>query len=165
MSDTPETHIQPRLVRHLLEGGALRRFSADGPNDARDNFHDLRWNGYRFDVRGLGSALLTGDGCLIAAMYHPEEWEILPNSVIPKHMGIACKVWEDEATLHPLTHCPDCREFRGHGHECKSEPPQPPARNCRECCGQGQVEIQSGPYMRECAECNGTGKQTNQPNA
>ena len=120
MSDTPETHIQPRLVQHLLEGGALRRFSADGPNDASDNFHDLRWNGYRFDVRGSGSAFMTGDGCLIAAMYHPEEWEILPNSVIPKHMGIACKVWEDEATLHPLTHCPDCREFRGHGHECKS---------------------------------------------
>lgn len=85
MSDTPETHIQPRLVRHLLEGGALRRFSADGPNDARDNFHDLRWNGYRFEVRGSGSAFMTGDGCLIAAMYHPEEWEILPNSVIPKH--------------------------------------------------------------------------------
>ena len=78
-----------------------------------------------------------------------------------EHLGIACKVWEDEATLHPLTHCPDCREFRGHGHECKSEPP--PARNCRECCGQGQVEIQSGPYMTQCPECNGTGKQTSQP--
>jgi len=37
-----------------------------------------------------------------------------------EHMGIACKVWEDEPTLHPLTHCPDCREVRGHGHECKS---------------------------------------------
>jgi len=37
-----------------------------------------------------------------------------------EHLAIACKVWEDEATLHPLTHCPDCREFRGHGHECKS---------------------------------------------
>lgn len=42
-----------------------------------------------------------------------------------EHMGIACKVWEDEATLHPLTHCPDCREFRGHGHECKSEQDTP----------------------------------------
>ena len=72
--------LQPRLVRHLLEGGALRRFSANGPNDARDNFHVLRWNGYRFDVRGSGSAFMTGDGCLIAAMYHPEEWEILPNA-------------------------------------------------------------------------------------
>jgi len=56
------------------------------------------------------------------------------------HLAIACKVWED-ATI-----------------------PQPPARNCRECCGQGQVEIQSGPYMTQCPECNGTGKQTNQPN-
>ena len=81
---TPKTHIQPRLVRHLLEGGALRRFSADGPNDARDNFHDLRWNGYRFDVRGSGSAFMSGDGCLIAAMYHPEEWEILPNNETTK---------------------------------------------------------------------------------
>ena len=45
-----------------------------------------------------------------------------------------------------------------------TEPPQPPARNCRECCGQGQVEIQSGPYMTQCPECNGTGKQTNQLN-
>ena len=80
-----------------------------------------------------------------------------------EHLAIACKVWEDATSMHPIMHCPDCKEFRGHGHECKSEPPQPPARNCRECCGQGQVEIQSGPYMRECTECNGTGKETNQP--
>jgi hypothetical protein len=53
-----------------------------------------------------------------------------------EHLTIACKVWEDAAIL------------------------QPPARNCRECCGQGQVEIQSGPYMTQCTECNGTGKQT-----
>ena len=57
-----------------------------------------------------------------------------------EHLAIACKVWEDAAIL------------------------QPAARNCRECCGQGQVEIQSKGYMRECQECNGTGKQTNQPN-
>jgi len=44
----------------------------------------------------------------------------------------------------------------------RNEKAQPPARNCRECCGQGQVEIQSGPYMRKCPECNGTGKQNNQ---
>jgi hypothetical protein len=42
-----------------------------------------------------------------------------------EHLGIACKVWEDEPTLHPVTHCPDCREFRGHGHECKSEQDTP----------------------------------------
>jgi RecJ-like exonuclease len=40
---------------------------------------------------------------------------------------------------------------------------EPPIKNCRKCCGHGQVEIQSGPYMRECPECNGTGKQNNQP--
>lgn len=34
--------------------------------------------------------------------------------------------------------------------------------SCRKCFGNGQVEIQSGPYMRECPECNGTGKQTKQ---
>ena len=44
-----------------------------------------------------------------------------------------------------------------------TEPPQPSARNCRECFGNGQVEVRSGPYMRECPECNGTGKQTSQP--
>lgn len=33
-------------------------------------------------------------------------------------------------------------------------------KSCRKCFGNGQVEIQSGPYMRECPECNGTGKQT-----
>lgn len=71
---------QERLVRHLFHGGGLRRFSGDEPNDACDNFHVLRWNGYRFDVRGHGSAFLTGDGCLVSAMYHPEEWEILPNA-------------------------------------------------------------------------------------
>jgi hypothetical protein len=78
-----------------------------------------------------------------------------------ERLQAACDKWSESETL--LTNCPDCREFRGHGHQCKSEPPQPPTRNCRECCGQGQVEIQSGPYMTQCPECNGTGKQTNQP--
>jgi hypothetical protein len=78
-----------------------------------------------------------------------------------ERLQAACNKWSESEML--LTNCPDCREFRGHGHECKSEPLQPPSRNCRECCGQGQVEIQSGPYMAQCPECNGTGKQTDQP--
>ena len=76
-----------------------------------------------------------------------------------ERLQTACNKWSESEM--PLTNCPDCKQFRGHGHQCKSEPP--PARNCRECCGQGQVEIQSGPYMTQCPECNGTGKQTNQP--
>ena len=45
----------------------------------------------------------------------------------------------------------------------RKEVTEPPIKNCRKCFGDGQVEIQSGPYMRECPECNGTGKQTDQP--
>ncbi len=39
---------------------------------------------------------------------------------------------------------------------------EPPIKNCRKCFGHGQVEIQSGPYMRECPECGGSGKQNNE---
>ena len=74
-----------------------------------------------------------------------------------ERLQTACNKWSESEML--LTNCPDCREFRGHGHECKSEPPQPPIKNCRKCFGDGQVEIQSGPYMRECLECGGSGKQ------
>jgi DnaJ-class molecular chaperone len=79
-----------------------------------------------------------------------------------ERLQAACNKWSEDEIL--LTHCQNCKEFRGHGHQRKSEPPEPPTRNCRECCGQGQVEIQSGPYMTQCPECNGTGKQTNQLN-
>jgi DnaJ-class molecular chaperone len=78
-----------------------------------------------------------------------------------QRLQAACNKWSEDEIL--FTHCQNCKEFRGHGHQCKSEPPEPPARNCRECCGQGQVEIQSGPYMTQCPECDGTGKQNNQP--
>ena len=74
-----------------------------------------------------------------------------------ERLQTACNKWSESEML--LTNCPDCREFRGHGHECNSEPPQPPIKNCRKCFGDGQVEIQSGPYMRECPECGGSGKQ------
>jgi hypothetical protein len=74
-----------------------------------------------------------------------------------ERLQAACNKWSESDML--LTNCPDCRKFRGHGHECKSEPPQPPIKNCRKCFGDGQVEIQSGPYMRECPECGGSGKQ------
>jgi hypothetical protein len=77
-----------------------------------------------------------------------------------ERLQAACDKWSESEML--LTNCPDCKKFRGHGHECKSEPPEPPAKNCRKCFGHGQVEIQSGPYMTQCPECNGTGKQNNE---
>ena len=35
----------------------------------------------------------------------------------------------------------------------------PKLATCRECLGDGFVEIQSGPYTRSCHRCNGTGKE------
>ena len=51
------------------------------------------------------------------------------------HLGIACKVWEDEVnrmkracdrwseveTLHPLMHCQTCGQLRGMDHACDSQ--------------------------------------------
>ena len=73
--------LQPRLVRHLFEGGSLRRWTADGPNENRDNFHDLRWMNGRFVVAGFAAAFLSGDACVIEVIKNPDEWEILPNAI------------------------------------------------------------------------------------
>ena len=35
-----------------------------------------------------------------------------------ERLQAACNKWSESEML--LTNCPDCREFRGHGHECKS---------------------------------------------
>jgi len=88
MSDTENLNeaadsglLQPRLVRHLFEGGSLRRWTADGPNENRDNFHDLRWMNGRFVVAGFAAAFLSGDACVIEVIKNPDEWEILPNAI------------------------------------------------------------------------------------
>lgn len=36
-----------------------------------------------------------------------------------ERLQAACNKWSESEML--LTNCPDCREFRGHGHECKSD--------------------------------------------
>jgi hypothetical protein len=153
MSDTPETDSllrgdDTRWSVNMVELRDLCRKLEQERNEARDT----KW------AREIHSCHNACARPICVLRRERDEWREKA-----EHLAIACKVWDDATSMHPIMHCPDCKEFRGHGHECKSEPPQPPARNCRECCGQGQVEIQSGPYMTQCPECNGTGKQTNQP--
>ena len=142
MSDTPET--DNLLKVNIPELVDLCRKMERERNDARDS----KW------AREIHSCHNACARPMCVLRRERDEWREKA-----ERLQTACNKWSESEM--PLTNCPDCKQFRGHGHQCKSEPP--PARNCRECCGQGQVEIQSGPYMTQCPECNGTGKQTNQP--
>lgn len=71
-----------RIVRHVLDGGKIRRFTADDPNEACDNYHEVRMENGEFLVTGFASALLGGDAYMIEALKHPEEWEIVTNAAV-----------------------------------------------------------------------------------
>jgi len=151
MSDTPETDEVDRGNHRGSGWYAYEKMQkhAQGLERERDQARDRQW------ADAIHSCHNECARPMCVLRRERDEWREKA-----ERLQSAWSKWSESELL--LTHCQNCKEFRGHGHECKSEPPQPPARNCRECCGQGQVEIQSGPYMRECTECNGTGKQTNQ---
>ena len=162
MSDTPETDSSPRLVRLFCHGRCVKRGTCKGEVrrvTVKDGDGRGTWGEYNY----CEAAILEDER---------NGYIVLPNNVIPKTMSDTldnfvrpiAKVMKEQGLAYLLI------AIRSDGEAAYvvdtvpvREVQEPPIKNCRKCFGHGQVEIQSGPYMRECPECGGSGKQTNQP--
>jgi hypothetical protein len=69
--ETPSGDCVRCFVLHLHSGGVARRWSADGPNESRDNCHYLRWQDGKFTVTEFASMFYDGNECMIDALNRP----------------------------------------------------------------------------------------------